>query len=186
MALLVVEGLTTHFFTEEGVVRATLTWDFVPSGEGWFEGILAGPELVEKLKAQTAPFNPTYHLGEQVVKLEKNQDGWKVTTSKNTIIQCKAVFIAAGCGAFGPNRPPLAGLEAYESTSVFYLVSRREDLRGKRVVIAGVAIPRWIGRFRFPSWRRKFTSSTAAPNSAAHPKAPADLKRWRKAARWNW
>lgn len=94
-------------------------------------------ELVEKLKTQAAPFNPTYHLGEQVVKLEKDGAGWKVTTSKNTTIGCKAVFIAAGCGAFGPNRPPLEGLEQYEGTSVFYLVTRREDFRGKRVVIAG-------------------------------------------------
>jgi len=47
------------------------------------------------------------------------------------------VIIAAGCGAFGPNRPPLTGLEQYEGKSVFYLVKRREDFRGKRVVIAG-------------------------------------------------
>ncbi len=49
----------------------------------------------------------------------------------------RAVIVAAGVGAFGPNRPPLAGIEAYEGKSVFYLVQRREDFRGKRVVIAG-------------------------------------------------
>jgi thioredoxin reductase (NADPH) len=47
------------------------------------------------------------------------------------------VFLAAGAGAFGPNRPPLAHLADYEGKSVFYLVKRREELRGKRVVIAG-------------------------------------------------
>src|SRR5690606_13713926 len=52
-------------------------------------------------------------------------------------ITCKAVIIAAGCGAFGPNRPPLDGLEQYEGQSIFYLVSKREDFRGKKVVIAG-------------------------------------------------
>ncbi len=47
-------------------------------------------------------------------------------------------MLAAGAGAFGPNRPPLAGLEAFEDTgAVQYLVKRREDFRGKRVVIAG-------------------------------------------------
>src|SRR5690606_29207619 len=35
------------------------------------------------------------------------------------------------------NRPPLPGIEAFEGRSVFYLVSRRADFRGKRVVIAG-------------------------------------------------
>jgi len=48
------------------------------------------------------------------------------------------VVIAAGAGAFGPNRPPLDGLPAFEATgAVQYYVKRREDLRGKRVVIAG-------------------------------------------------
>src|SRR5262249_47502053 len=45
--------------------------------------------------------------------------------------------IAAGVGAFGPNRPPLKRLEEFEGKSVHYLVKKREDFRGKRVVIAG-------------------------------------------------
>jgi thioredoxin reductase (NADPH) len=48
------------------------------------------------------------------------------------------VIVAAGAGAFGPNRPPLDGLEAYETTgAVQYYVRRREDFRGRHVVIAG-------------------------------------------------
>jgi thioredoxin reductase (NADPH) len=48
------------------------------------------------------------------------------------------VVIAAGAGAFGPNRPPLAGLAAYEASgAVQYYVRRREDFRGRHVVIAG-------------------------------------------------
>jgi thioredoxin reductase (NADPH) len=47
------------------------------------------------------------------------------------------VIIAAGCGAFGPNRPPLEGLEHYEGKSVFYMVTQKESLRGKRIAIAG-------------------------------------------------
>lgn len=95
-------------------------------------------ELIEKLETQAAPFTPTYHLGQTVDKLTKNADGgWSVTTSKNTVINCKAIIIAAGCGAFGPNRPPMENLEAYEGKSVFYLVGKREEFRGKKVVIAG-------------------------------------------------
>ena len=62
---------------------------------------------------------------------------WTVTTSTGATIDTATVIIAAGSGAFGPNRPPIKGLEAFEGTSVFYMVGRREDLRGKRVVIAG-------------------------------------------------
>ena len=101
-----------------------------------YPSILAA-ELVEKLKQQAAPFAPTYHLGQRVEKLEKTASGFNVTSSTGTQISCKAVIIAAGCGAFGPNRPPIEGLEAFEGKSVFYLVSKREDFRGKKVVIAG-------------------------------------------------
>jgi thioredoxin reductase (NADPH) len=102
-----------------------------------YPSILAA-ELIEKLEAQAAPFNPTYHLGQRVESVTKGADGnWQLTTSKGTSITCKAIIIAAGCGAFGPNRPPLDGLEQYEGKSVFYMVNKREDFRGKKVVIAG-------------------------------------------------
>src|SRR5258708_24263924 len=95
-------------------------------------------ELVVRLRAQAAAFRPVYHLGEQVQALEALSGGfWRVTTSKGTLLQAKAVIIAAGVGAFGPNRPPLAGIEAYEGKSVFYYVTHRESFRSKRVVIAG-------------------------------------------------
>ena len=95
-------------------------------------------ELIVRLKAQAAAFRPVYHLGEQVQALEALTGGfWRVTTSKGTVLQARAVIIAAGVGAFGPNRPPLEGIEAYEGKSVFYYVTQRETFRGKRVVIAG-------------------------------------------------
>lgn len=95
-------------------------------------------ELINKLEEQAAPFQPTYHLNQQVTGLKQLQSHeWEVTTSTGTIIRCKVILIAAGCGAFGPNRPPLEGLENYEGKSIFYLVRRKEDFRGKKVVIAG-------------------------------------------------
>ncbi len=102
-----------------------------------YPSVMAG-ELVDKLEQQAAPFEPVYHMGQQVVKLDGSVGSWTVTTSKDTIIHCKAVLIAAGCGAFGPNRPPLEGLASYEATgSVAYMVQKREAYRDKKVVIAG-------------------------------------------------
>lgn len=99
---------------------------------------IEGQELIDQLEAQAEPFAPTYHLKQQVVSLKQLQSKeWQVITSIGTEIRAKAVLIAAGCGAFGPNRPPLDGLEDYEGKSVFYLVKRKEDFRGKKVVIAG-------------------------------------------------
>lgn len=94
-------------------------------------------ELVRKLEAQAAPFQPVYHFGAQVTTLTAVGERWRVATANGVTVDARAVIIAAGVGAFGPNRPPLADIELYEGKSVFYLVNRREDFRGKRVVIAG-------------------------------------------------
>ncbi len=95
-------------------------------------------ELVVRLRAQAAQFHPVYHLGQQVQSLQASTGGfWQLTTSKGTVLQAKAVIVAAGVGAFGPNRPPLDGIETFEGKSVFYYVTQREAFRGKRIVIAG-------------------------------------------------
>jgi thioredoxin reductase (NADPH) len=75
--------------------------------------------------------------GGQCETLEDDAGGFLLTTSKGTKIRARAVMVAGGVGAFGPNRPPLKGLQAFEGKSVHYLVARREDFRNKRVVIAG-------------------------------------------------
>lgn len=95
-------------------------------------------QLIDRLEAQAAPFKPVYHFGQRVDGLERTAEGrWLLTTSAGTRIDAAAVILAAGAGAFGPNRPPLEGLEKYEGTSVHYMVRRRQDFAGKRVVIAG-------------------------------------------------
>ena len=98
-------------------------------------------DLAARLAEQAAPFKPVYHLGQQVTGLTAADGGWRVATAVGTEIEAPCVIIAAGVGAFGPNRPPLADLETYEAQGsglgVKYLVSRREDFRDRRVVIAG-------------------------------------------------
>jgi thioredoxin reductase (NADPH) len=100
---------------------------------------IAGAALIERLAEQAAPFSPIYLLGRRVDGLAEQPDGgFRLQTSKGEVVTARAVIIAAGAGAFGPNRPPLNDLEAFEATgAVRYMVSRREELRGKRVVIAG-------------------------------------------------
>ncbi|MBY0272678.1 MAG: NAD(P)/FAD-dependent oxidoreductase [Alphaproteobacteria bacterium] len=100
--------------------------------------ILAG-ELIENLKKQAEPFDPSYYLGQQVLKMKKNEKAglWQVETSLGEKLEAKTILIAAGVGAFGPNRPPLENLEEFEDKSIFYYVKNREDFRGKNIVIAG-------------------------------------------------
>ncbi len=131
-------------------------------------------KLIENLEAQAAPFDPQFHLNQRVEALTALPGGgWSITTSAGVAIHAKAVIIAAGCGAFGPNRPPLAGIEAFEGKSVHYFVKRKEDYRGKRVVIAGggdsavdwaLALADVAERVMVVHRRAKFR---AAPESAA-------------------
>ena len=99
---------------------------------------IAGADLIAALEKQAAPFAPTMLLGRRVETLKQAEGGFELTTSAGDTVAAKAVVIAAGAGAFGPNRPPLDGLAAYEASgAVRYMVTRREEFRGKRVVIAG-------------------------------------------------
>jgi len=99
-------------------------------------------DLIERLAEQAAPFAPTYRLGHQVVGLNRTEDErWHLTLADGSSVTATAVVVAAGVGAFGPNRPPLPGIERFEhlppGSGVHYLVGRKEDYRGKRVIIAG-------------------------------------------------
>jgi thioredoxin reductase (NADPH) len=95
-------------------------------------------ELVAQLERQIAPFRAPRLLGRRVVGLSGGPGALVLATDQDDTVRAKCVIIAAGAGAFGPNRPPLAGLTWFEASgAVQYYVRRREDLRGKRVVIAG-------------------------------------------------
>jgi thioredoxin reductase (NADPH) len=94
-------------------------------------------DLIDRLAEQAAPFAPAYCLGQPVEHVAALPGGGFTVATGRATVRAGAVIVAAGVGAFGPNRPPLAGIEQYEGTSVHYLVTRREAFRGQRVVIAG-------------------------------------------------
>ena len=94
--------------------------------------------LVGALERQIAPFATPRLLGQRVVALSGAPGAFRLRTDAGAAVAARAVVIAAGAGAFGPNRPPLADLAAYEAAgAVRYFVRDREALRGRRVVIAG-------------------------------------------------
>src|SRR5947207_1951770 len=140
-------------------------------------------ELVDRLVEQAAPFAPVYRLGHPVTGLKAADAGFLLETGSGIRIEARAVIVAAGAGAFGPNRPPLAGIEAFEDQSVFYFVRRREDFRGRRVVIAGggdsavdwaLSLADVAERVMVVHRRPKFR---AAPESAARLQQLADAGR---------
>lgn len=95
-------------------------------------------DLIANLEEQIKPFDPKIHLNQRVEEVKKLENGsFYVKTSKNTEIETKAIIIAAGCGAFGPNRPPISGIESYEGKSIFYAVKSKKTFAGKKIAIAG-------------------------------------------------
>ena len=100
--------------------------------------IVTGQELVDRLMEQVRPFHPIFHFSQMASALAKLPDGrWKLSTDAGTQIVAPVIVVAAGGGSFVPKRPPIAGIEAYEGSSVFYAVRKMESFRGKNVLIAG-------------------------------------------------
>ena len=97
---------------------------------------ITAEDLIEKLKKQIEPFKPTFTLGQKVTKLEKNNNFFSIKTNDKTI-NAQCIIIAAGSGAFGPNKPPLQNIEEFEDKSVFYSIKDKSIFSKKIVVIAG-------------------------------------------------
>ena len=99
---------------------------------------IMGQELVDRLMEQIEPFDPVFHLGQMATGVTKLENGnWEMTTDQGETIEAPVIVIAAGGGSFMPKKPPLAGIEDYEGTSVYYAVREKEKFRDRNVVISG-------------------------------------------------
>ncbi|MEP0074101.1 MAG: NAD(P)/FAD-dependent oxidoreductase [Marinomonas sp.] len=99
---------------------------------------ISGQELTDRLIEQLAPFNPTLHLNQSVLHVDRQPDGtFLVKTDIGTLIQTPVVVIAAGGGAFLPKRPPIANVADYEGTGIQYSVRKISDYADEDVVILG-------------------------------------------------
>jgi thioredoxin reductase (NADPH) len=100
--------------------------------------VCTGQELTDNLLKQIAPFGATFHLGQEVTKVEKHADGrFFVETSKGTRFLTKTIFIAGGVGSFQPRTLKVDGLEQFDQTQLFYSVKNPAQFAGKNLVIVG-------------------------------------------------
>jgi thioredoxin reductase (NADPH) len=100
--------------------------------------VCTGKELTDALLKQIEPFGATFHLGQTVTTVRKQDDGrFYVETSKGTQFLTKTVFIAAGVGAFEPRTLKVDGIEKFEGKQLFYRVKNPADFAGKNLVILG-------------------------------------------------
>jgi thioredoxin reductase (NADPH) len=95
-------------------------------------------ELVDRLLKQIEPFNPGWHLGQEVTGFTPLPDGrFQLTTTAGTVFNAGTVVIAAGLGSFQPRRIGVPGAEAFEGSSILYRVKSAAELAGRHLVIFG-------------------------------------------------
>jgi len=100
--------------------------------------VCTGQELTDNLLKQIEPFHPTFHLGQEVVEVQQQNDGrFLVVTSKDTRFLTKTIFIAAGVGSFQPRTIKVDGLDQFENQQLFYRVKNPELFYDKNIVICG-------------------------------------------------
>jgi len=100
--------------------------------------VCTGKELTDNLLTQIEPFGTTFHLGQEVTVVRKQDDGrFYVETSKGTRFLTKTIFVAGGVGSFQPRMLKVDGLEKFEGTQLFYHVKNPAQFAGKNLVIVG-------------------------------------------------
>ncbi len=98
---------------------------------------VSGKELIDRLLTQMKPYQPPMDFHVRVQELESVGGRWHATLTDGSVIDASAVIIAAGAGAFGPNRPPLQDIEKFEPDFVRYAVVDPAEFAGRHVVVAG-------------------------------------------------
>ena len=100
--------------------------------------VCTGKELTDNLLKQIEPFGSTFHLGQVVATLQKQDDGrFLLGTNKGTTFLTKTVFIAGGVGSFQPRTLKVDGLDKFLDTQLHYRVRNPAQFAGKDLVIVG-------------------------------------------------
>jgi thioredoxin reductase (NADPH) len=100
--------------------------------------VCTGKELTDALMKQIEPFGATFHLGQTVSTVQKQDDGrFYLATDKGTRFITKTIFIAGGVGAFEPRTLKVDGLDAFTNKQLFYRVKDPAQFKNKNLVIVG-------------------------------------------------
>jgi thioredoxin reductase (NADPH) len=100
--------------------------------------VCSGKELTDALLNQIKPFGATFHLGQEVSVVQKQEDGrFLVETSKGTSFLTKVVIVAGGVGSFQPRTLKVEGIDRFAGTQLHYRVKEPAQFVGKQLVIAG-------------------------------------------------
>ena len=100
--------------------------------------VVSGQGLADNLMQQIKPFAPTFHLGQEVQVVQRQDDDrFYLRTSTGTEFLTKTVFIAGGVGSFQSRELKLPGIDRFTDSQLFYRVRDARAFHGRNVVIAG-------------------------------------------------
>src|SRR5271157_4446500 len=94
-------------------------------------------DLVKNLVDQAFQFKPTVVLGQRVTAIQRRDGFFELSTDAGVKHYSKTILIAAGVGAFAPNKLDAEGATEYEGRGVYYSVRDKSAFKAKRLLIVG-------------------------------------------------
>lgn len=100
--------------------------------------VCGAQELIDRLMKQIEPFEPQFHLGQEVTHVIPDIDGgFHVRTSLGTEFKTRTMIIAGGVGSFQPRRLRLAQAPAHEGLQLHYRVTDPSRFEDQDIVVLG-------------------------------------------------
>jgi len=143
-----------------------------------FPKILA-KDLVKGLVEQATQWRPTVCLEERVQTLhfsEAGEDDFMVLRTDKDVHYTRTILIAAGIGAFAPNKLENETIEEFEGRGVYYFVKDKGPLRNKRVLVVGGGDSAVDWALNLKDWAKQVTLIHRRDSFRAHEASVVELK----------
>ena len=101
-----------------------------------FPKVLA-KDLAKGMVEQGLEFGAESVLGQTVNTLEKDNEGYTITTAMGPKLPTRTMIISAGAGAFSPTKLGISREAEFEGKGLTYGVREKESFRNKTVCIVG-------------------------------------------------
>jgi thioredoxin reductase (NADPH) len=139
---------------------------------------IAGKDLVKGMVDQALMFKPTLVLGERIVAIKRTEDGLvELLSARGASHLSRTVLIAAGVGAFSPNRTEAINAATYEGHGVYYFLKNKDMMKGKRVMIVGGGDSAVDWALDLNHWAERITLIHRRDVFRAHEESVAQLMR---------
>ena len=99
--------------------------------------VCTGEELTNNLIKQIKPFKTSFHLGDRVEEIKKENNNWLIKTIKGKEFKSSSIIIAGGVGSFEPRKFSVKECEKFEGKEILYSIKDKTIFKDKTVSIFG-------------------------------------------------